>query len=78
MVILISASQIRKVKYLDTGMRSWPHVQAVVGGHKAVTAAESYPVEKTSRVMPGCLFIIMAAFCVGSLFFLRMVLRSWA
>ncbi|MBB1152165.1 MULTISPECIES: hypothetical protein [Amycolatopsis] len=36
---------------------------------------ESYPVEKTSRGMLGCSFVVMAAFCPGS-FFLRMLVAS--
>ncbi|MFF2927044.1 DUF3592 domain-containing protein [Streptomyces celluloflavus] len=110
-------------------MRTWPHVQAVVVGHKAVTdlsfidtpthgnsyisiyqyvgpdgqtyqgktiwsgrplsmhqslavcvnpqkPAESYLVEKTSRAMLSCLFVVMVAFCIGSFSFLRMLLGS--
>ena len=33
--------------------------------------AESYPVEKTSRVMLGCLFVVLAGACIGSFFFVR-------
>jgi len=129
-VVLVSAFQIRKLKHRERGMRTWPHVQAVVVGHKAVADAnhddhpslspsyvsiyqyvgpdgltyqgktvwskqrplpirqslavcvnpqkltESYPVEKTSRGMLGCLFVVMAAFCIGSFFFLRVLLGS--
>lgn len=41
-----------------------------------VSPAESYPIEKTSRVALGCTFTVMAVFGVGSFFFLRLLLRS--
>ena len=34
------------------------------------------PDDPSSRRLPNCLFIVMAAFCIGSFFFLRMLLRS--
>jgi hypothetical protein len=37
---------------------------------------ESYPVEKTSRAMLGCLFVVMAGSRAGSFFFLRVLVGS--
>ncbi|MFF2654228.1 hypothetical protein [Streptomyces sp. NPDC058045] len=37
---------------------------------------ESYPVEKVSRATLGCMFAFMAAFCLGSFYFLRLLLGS--
>ncbi|EFL08046.1 MULTISPECIES: DUF3592 domain-containing protein [Actinomycetes] len=129
-VVLISVFQMRKLRRREKGMRTWPHVQAVVVGHHAVpgvgsgddpstspsylsvyqyagpdgrtyqgktvwskakplpvrqaltvcvnpgSPAESYPVEKTSRAVLGCMFVVMAAFCVGSFFFLRILVGT--
>ncbi|WP_116200172.1 DUF3592 domain-containing protein [Amycolatopsis circi] len=129
-VILVSVFQMRKLRHRENGMRTWPHVEAVVVGHHAVpgvgsgdtsssspsylsiyqyvgpdgrtyqgktvwsktrplpvrqalpvcvnpaSPAESYPVEKTSRAMLGCMFVVMGVFCVGSFFFLRVLVGS--
>ena len=130
LMILVSVFQMRKVRYREKGMRTWPHAQAVVVGHKAVPGvssgggisqldsylsvyeylgpdgrsyqgntawsktrplpvrqalevcvnptkpAESYPVEKTSRATLGCMFAFMAVFCLGSFFFVRLLVGS--
>ncbi|WP_427889463.1 hypothetical protein ACQHIV_39475 [Kribbella sp. GL6] len=130
LVILVSVFQLRKLRHREFGMRTWPHVQAVVVGHKAVPDAdssgdlstsnsyisvyqyagpdgrtyqgetvwsryhplplhqslavcvnpgkptESYPVEKTSRAALGGALAAMAAFGLGSFFFVRLLVGT--
>ncbi|MFE3171511.1 DUF3592 domain-containing protein [Amycolatopsis sp. NPDC059090] len=126
-MVLVAVFQLRKLRHREKGMRTWPHVAAVVVGHQAVpgagsddslpsylsvyqyagpdgrtyqgktvwsksrplplrqtlpvcvnpgSPAESYPVEKTSRAMLGCLFVVMGVFCAGSFFFVRVLVGS--
>ena len=124
LMIAVSAFQVRKLRRREQGMRTWPHVQAVVVGERPVPGvesdidpsyvsiyeyvgpdgltrrgetiwskvrplpvgqalevcvnpakpAESYPVEKTSRVTLGCMFGFMAVVGIGSFLFLRVLL----
>lgn len=41
LVVLVSVFQMCKLKHREKGMQAWPHVQAVVVGHKAVPGVSS-------------------------------------